>query len=207
MIPKEKINKYYEEYIDEVSSALENEDESNFHLGRKIKTIREEKNLTLESISEKTGFDVKMLKDIEDEKIHPPLATIIKLSKALDTMVSNLIADKGSKKYEVVRVADHKDQPRKASEFYKYIPLASEVENRHMESFLVKLYPADKEEIAVHDGEEFIYVLDGEVKVTIEGKDEILNIGDTVYYHSSVPHFISTNTDKPAIILAVIYNN
>ncbi len=206
MIPKEKVNKYYEDYIDEVSSALESSEEENFHLGKKIKTIREQQNLTLEDISKKTGFDLTMLTDIENEKLHPPLATIIKLSKALNTMVSNLISEQGSKKYEVVRVADHKNQPRKASEFYKYIPLASEVEDRHMETFLVKLYPTDEKEMTMHDGEEFIYVLDGEVRVTIEGKDEILNIGDTIYYHSSVPHFISTNNNDPAIILAVIYN-
>ena len=75
----------------------------------------------------------------------------------------------------------------------------------HMEAFIVKLLPGSKEEKSVHEGEEFIYVLDGEVKVVIGDNVEILNMGDTIYYLSSTPHFITTNTDKPALILAVIY--
>ncbi len=206
MIPKEKINKYYEDYIEEISSYLEKDESKSFHLGAKIKKIREEKNLTLEDIAQKIGFDLNVLKDIEEEKIHPPLATIIKISKALDTMVSNLISDEADKKYSVVRAREHPAIPREASKFYKYMPLAHEVANRHMETFIVKLYPTNEKEFTVHDGEEFIYVLDGEVKITIENEDIILNIGDTIYYHSTVPHFITTNSDKPALILAVIYN-
>jgi transcriptional regulator with XRE-family HTH domain len=207
MIPKEKINKYYEDYIEEISSFLEKDKTESFHLGAKIRKIREEKKLSLEDIAQKTGFDLSVLKDIEEEKIHPPLATIIKLSKALDTMVSNLISDDAEKRYCVVKAKDHTLNPRQASKFYKYMPLAHEVANRHMETFIVKLYPTEEEEFAVHEGEEFIYVLDGEVKITIDNKDIILDIGDTIYYHSTVPHFITTNTDEPALILAVIYNS
>ncbi len=206
MIPKEKVNKYYEDYIEEISSFLEKDETESFHLGAKIKKIREEKNLSIDDIAKKTGFDKEVLKNIEEEKIHPPLATIIKLSKALDTMVSHLISDDAAKNYSVVRAKEHPATPREASKFYKYMPLAHEVANRHMETFIVKLYPTKEKEFTVHEGEEFIYVLDGEVKVTIENKDIILNIGDTIYYHSTVPHFITTNTNEPALILAVIYN-
>lgn len=206
MIPKEKVNEYYESYINEISSFLEKDKTESFHLGEKIKKIRDEKKLSLEDISKKTGFDLNILKDIEEEKIHPPLATIIKLSKALDTMVSNLISDEAEKNYTVVRAKEHTATPREASKFYKYMPLAHEVRNRHMETFIVKLYPTKDKELTVHEGEEFIYVLDGEVVITIDNKDIVLNIGDTIYYHSTVPHFITTNTDKPALILAVIYN-
>jgi transcriptional regulator with XRE-family HTH domain len=205
MIPKEKINQYYEEYIDDISSLMEEEDEASFKLGEKIKNLRKNKNLTIEDISQKTGFDKSLLQDIEDEKVHPPLAVIIKLSKALDTIMSSLLSE-GGKKYSVMRAKDHKVHPRKANELYKYFSLSEEVEERHLDSFIVKLYPNDNQELTVHDGEEFIYVLDGEVKVLIDNNTEIISIGESIHYHSTLPHFITSNTNEPALILAVIYN-
>ncbi len=205
MIPKEKINKYYEDYIDDISSLIEKEDVSSFKLGEKIKNLRKTKGLTIDDISRKTGFDKSLLQDIEDEKVHPSLAVIIKLSKALDTIMSSLLSE-GGKKYSVMRAQDHKVHPRKASELYKYFSLSEEVEDRHLDAFIVKLYPNKNVELAVHDGEEFIYVLDGEVKINIEDEEEVISIGESIHYHSTIPHFITSNTDEPALILAVIYN-
>ena len=209
MITPDKINKYYEEYIEEITSKFDSTEstKSAQSIGEKIKNIRESKGLTLEEVANRTGFNKEFLKDIEDGKVSPPLGTIVKLSKALDTMMANLLDEKGEDYYSVMRVKDQKVVPRATStkHHYKYIPLSTGLKQKHMETFLVKLYPDSEEEMSVHDGEEFIYVLDGEVKVKIGDKTEILKMGDTIYYLSSVPHFITTNTDKPALILAVIY--
>ncbi len=209
MIPEEKINKYYEEYIEEISSKLDSVETPKpaMLIGEKIKDIREKKGLSIEDVAKKTGFSKEFLKDIEDGKVSPPLGIIVKLSKALDTMMSTIFDEKGEKNYCVMRVKDQKVEPRVSStgHHYKYIPLATGLKEKHMETFLVKLYPDSKEELSVHEGEEFIYVLDGEVKVIIGNDVEILTMGDTIYYLSSTPHFITTNTDKPALILAVLY--
>ena len=59
---------------------------------------------------------------------------------------------------------------------------------------------------SVHDGEELIYVIDGEVKIVVEDKVEILSLGDALYLKSTSPHVVITNNDKPALILAVMYS-
>jgi transcriptional regulator with XRE-family HTH domain len=177
MIPREKVNEYYEDYINEISSMFEEDKSSNLKLGEKIKRIRDEKGLTLADIAKKTGFDEELLKNIEDEKFHPPLSVIIKLSKALDVMTSSLFSE-GKKKYSIIKLQNHKLISRKAKKYYKYFTLSEEVEERHMDSFIVKLYPHNETELTTHEGEEFIYVLDGEVKLVIEDKVEILKIGD-----------------------------
>ncbi len=209
MIPVEKVNKYYEEYIEEISSKLDSVEvqQPGLLIGEKIKKIRETKGLTIEDVAKKTGFSKEFLENIENGKVSPPLGIIVKLSKALDTMVANLFSEPGEKNYCVMRVKEQKVVPRKSSTGYNYsyIPLASGLKEMNMEPFIVKLLPNSKEEKSVHEGEEFIYVLDGEVKVVIGDNVEILHMGDTIYYLSSVPHFITTNTDKPALILAVIY--
>ena len=209
MIPVEKVNKYYEEYIEEISSKLDSVEvkEPGLLIGEKIKKIRESKGLSIDEVAKRTGFSKEFLIDIENGKVSPPLGIIVKLSKALDTMVANLFGEPGEKNYCVMKVKDQKVVPRTSSTGYnyKYIPLATGLKEMHMEAFIVKLLPESKEEKSVHDGEEFIYVLDGEVKVVIGDDVEILNMGDTIYYLSSIPHYITTNTDKPALILAVIY--
>ena len=84
--------------------------------------------------------------------------------------------------------------------------LASDVKGRHMESFIVKLEPeTPDQELSVHDGEEFMFVIDGEMKARLGGKVEILSTGDTIYYLSNIPHLVTSNRNEPTYILAVIY--
>jgi quercetin dioxygenase-like cupin family protein len=82
--------------------------------------------------------------------------------------------------------------------------LAPEVKGRHMEALFVQLELDPEEEISVHDGEEFIFVLDGTVKMKIGQDGFDLEAGDSVYYLSTTPHHISAKTGK-ATILAVLY--
>ncbi|MBL6993228.1 cupin domain-containing protein, partial [Desulfobacula sp.] len=87
---------------------------------------------------------------------------------------------------------------------YSYMSLAPEVQGRHMEALIVQLEKMDDKEISIHNGEEFIFVLDGVVNLTI-GKDTYdLEPSDSAYYLSTTPHFITAKTNK-ATILAVLY--
>lgn len=82
--------------------------------------------------------------------------------------------------------------------------LAPEVQGRHMEALIVQLEKTEENDVSIHNGEEFIFVLDGTVSLTI-GKDTYdLEPGDSAYYLSTTPHFITAKTDK-ATILAVLY--
>ncbi len=58
---------------------------------------------------------------------------------------------------------------------------------------------------SVHEGEEFIYVLEGEMEVTIGEHREVLYPGDAIYYHSSLPHLVKCHQGKPTRILAVLF--
>jgi len=82
--------------------------------------------------------------------------------------------------------------------------LAPEVQGRHMEALIVQLEKTTEKEISVHNGEEFIFVLDGVVSLTIGKKTYDLEPGDSAYYLSTTSHFITAKTPK-ATILAVLY--
>ncbi len=71
---------------------------------------------------------------------------------------------------------------------------------------MVTLLPTDVQEVSQHDGQEFIFVLEGEMEVNIGEKyRDILRPGDAVYYDSTTPHLVKAHGNRPAKILAVLY--
>jgi len=178
-------------------------------IGRRVRKLREEKGLSLDELSKLTGFEVELLANIEADNIQPQLGTAIRLSKALDSAFSRLVSGVGDKLYSVTRKADQKvvsrSTTRKGSkQVYTYKSLAPEVKGRHMEALIVQLEENPEKKKSVHDGEEFIYVLSGQVVLDI-GEDTFqLEPGDSAYYLSTTPHLIASKSGK-ATILAVLY--
>ena len=75
-----------------------------------------------------------------------------------------------------------------------------------MEPFLVTLEPSDiQEERSSHDGQEFIYVLEGAMEVRLGNEVHILEPGDAIYYDSTVPHLVKCHGEDKTQILAVLY--
>ena len=178
-------------------------------IGIRIKSVREEKGLSLDQLSKLTGFDVELLSNIESSKVQPQLGTIIKLSKALDSAFGRIVSGVGDKLYSVTRKNEQKTVSRSTSrkgrkQLYTYKSPAPEVKGRHMEALIVQLEENPEDEMSVHEGEEFIYVLDGTVLLNIGGDKFELEPGDSAYYLSTTPHLIASKSGK-ATILAVLY--
>jgi quercetin dioxygenase-like cupin family protein len=73
-----------------------------------------------------------------------------------------------------------------------------------MEALIVRLEENPEDDMSVHDGEEFIYVLEGLVSLKIGADSFELEPGDSVYYLSTTPHLIASKKGK-STILAVLY--
>jgi len=178
-------------------------------IGARIAKLRSEKGLSLEELSNMTGFEVNLLSDIEQQKVQPQLGTVIKLSKALDSAFGRLVSGTGDRLYSVTRRRERKVVSRStassgAKQLYTYMALAPEVKGRHMEALIVQLEENPDQEMSVHDGEEFIFVLDGTALLRIGDDTFELEPGDSVYYLSTTPHFITAKQGKTTII-AVLY--
>ena len=178
-------------------------------IGERIRKIRQEKGLSLEELSRLTGFEVDFLASMEKNEAQPQLGTVIKLSKALDSAFGRLISGIGDQLYSITRKDERRTVSRSTSQtgkkhVYVYKSLASDVKGRHMEALLVQLSEVPEKEISIHDGEEFIFVLDGVVLLEIGDDAYELEPGDTAYYLSTTPHHISAKSGK-ATIIAVMY--
>jgi len=201
---------YFEDLTGQISEdACSQPEDGREDIGQRIKAIREAKGISLDELSHMTGFDVELLASIENCDVQPQLGTAIKLSKALDSAFGRLVSGVGEKLYSITRKGERKIVSRSTSQkgkkkAYTYKSLAPEVKGRHMESLIVQLEEAPDAERSVHDGEEFIYVLDGTVWLDI-GEDHFeLEPGDSAYYLSTTPHLIAAAKGQ-ATILAVLY--
>jgi quercetin dioxygenase-like cupin family protein len=141
----------------------------------------------------------------------PPLGTIIKLAKALEMKMGYFISGHEDLPYTIVRKNDRKlvsryDAQRSDKYGYEFTSLAPYKKNRHMEPFIVKLEPTDiEEERSTHDGQEFIYVLEGSMEVRLGEEVHLLQPGDAIYYDSTVPHLVKCHGKETTRILAVLY--
>ena len=198
------------DFIDLIAQEPPKED-IQVNVGERVKAVREGRNLSLQDISQRTDLDVALLEQIESGSVAPPLGVVIKLAKALNLKMGYFISGEEDRAYTIVRKSDRKVVSRydsKKGEYYGYgyESLAPHKKNRHMEPFLVSLDPAEtEEERSTHDGQEFIYVLEGAMEVRLDEEVHILRPGDAIYYDSTVPHLVKCHGDKRTKILAVLY--
>jgi transcriptional regulator with XRE-family HTH domain len=183
--------------------------EGSVTIGDRIRSLRQERGLSLEALSNLTGFDVDLLASIENNEVQPQLGTAMKLSRALDAAFGRLVSGVGDRLYSITRKNERKVVSRSTAQkgqqkLYTYKSLAPEVQGRHMEALIVQLEQNPQEQTSMHEGEEFIFVLDGMVIFRIGDERFELEPGDSVYYLSTTPHLVAAKSGK-ATILAVLY--
>ena len=184
-------------------------------IGTKIKSVRESKGLSLEEIAERSGLSVEQITSIETDQNLPSLGPLIKVARALGVRLGTFLDDSDAIGPVVCRAADREKQSTisfsngaaDARKHMEYHPLAQQKAGRHMEPFIIDINPSDERnfQLSAHEGEEFIYVMQGEIEI-VYGKDTYsLNEGDSIFYDSIVKHHVHGVPGKSAKILAVVY--
>ena len=149
--------------------------------GVDLRTAGEQRGFALEELAEKTSIDKELLALAENGEAALPLGQVVKLSKALSLSLEDVIS-RGTEAFTIVRA----DAGLKTARYgkkkmerhgYEYESLAANKKDRKMEPFVVTLYPAVADEASSHDGQEFIYVLEGRMEAVVGDTREILRTG------------------------------
>ena len=188
---------------------------NNSSVGSKIKAIRESKNLSIEEISESSGLSKEQIISIEEGQNLPSLGPLIKIARALGVRLGTFMDDNDALGPVVCRAADRErassisfsNGATDARKHMEYHPLAQQKAGRHMEPFVIDINPEDTPEfqLSAHEGEEFIYVMQGEVEIVYGKEKYTLMAGDSIYYDSIVKHHLHGALGKSAKILALVY--
>jgi transcriptional regulator with XRE-family HTH domain/Arc/MetJ family transcription regulator len=180
-------------------------------MGMRIKEARESRGFSLFDVYLRTDVKVDLLAQIEEGKVTPPLGTVIKLAKALDLKIGYFISGKEKLAYTIVHRGDREPtsryDPKKEKRYgYEYESLAPHKMDRLMEPFLITLKPSEtEEERSTHDGQEFIFVLQGKMEVRLGEDIHILEPGDSIYYDAALPHLVKCRGGEATKILAVLH--
>jgi transcriptional regulator with XRE-family HTH domain len=183
------------------------------NLGLKIRNLRQRQGLSLPQVAEKAGLSEPLMAQIEGEVVAPPVATLLKISRALNVNIGYFFQDQDADKRAVIVPRNERkkvfrrihEEPSKVG--YYYESLAYPKADKHMEPFHVTFEVKKKEDLIFfnHRGEEFIYVLDGQLEFNYEDETYSLGTGDSLYFDASLPHAFRAVGKKPALAIDVIY--
>ncbi|MCQ2396609.1 MAG: XRE family transcriptional regulator [Lentisphaeria bacterium] len=186
---------------------------TNDHIGGKIKDLREMRNVSLEELSARTGLETALLQRIEAGDVPLSLSPLQKIARGLGCRLGTFLDDSnlsGPVVSEAVESSD--DQSLRFTGGNQngllFHALSVNKADRSMEPFIVEVMPAtaEKYELSSHEGEEFIYVLEGVIEVAYGKKFFQVKKGQSIYYDSIVPHHLHAAGSEAAKILAVIYS-
>ena len=183
-------------------------------VGEKIKSLRETKEISIAEMAERTGLAEEQINRIENNVDIPSLAPLIKIARALGVRLGTFLDDQDEMGAVICRKQEETDSTisfsnnaMDARTHMRYQALAKSKSDRHMEPFIVDIEATNDTDFTLssHEGEEFIYVMDGIIEVCHGKKKHIIKTGDTIYYDSIVPHHVHGYEGQAAKILAVVY--
>ncbi len=181
-------------------------EEFNINIGERIKRLRHLRNLTLQDVANFTGFSKALISQIENNVVTPPISTLAKIAKVLNVkMVYFFEEDLDFKDYYLVKKEDRKIAYREGAKHgYIYEELAHIKNNDIFESFVVTIKPEPREKkLFSHDGYEFMYILEGGIRMYLNNDIVTLDEGDSISFSSKIPHYAETLYDRDAKILSI----
>ena len=182
-------------------------------LGEKIRELRLKRRNTLRQVAEMTGLSIPLLSQVENNGVSPPVATLLRVARALGVGISYFFREEESQERAVVvRKNERKKTFRpihaqQRSSGYTYEALAYTKNAKHMEPFLVEFDPKEKRKVIFlsHRGEEFLFLFRGGLAFHYGQQETHLQPGDSLYFESDVPHGFRALRGRKAQAIVVVF--
>ena len=166
-------------------------------IGTRIRILRRKQGRTVQEIADQGGFSKSLLSKIENNHITPAVATLTKIARALGTTVSALVAEQEEHEIACDRRAEAEERAVQTECGHRMFPFATARPGKAMQPFL---FIARKGEVVEHhhshDGEEFIYVVEGAMKFCVGDVTYLLRKGDGLYFDPHLEHGMTPMTDE-----------
>lgn len=165
-----------------------------YDLGRKLRQLRLRKKIGLVDLGKHTGLSASMLSQLENGKLVPTLPTLARIAMVFDVGLDHFFSDrKKSALFNVVRAGERMRFPERAdapSPAWHFECLAFSSQEKSMQAYLAIFEPRPPQKVVehVHEGAEFLFVLEGEMAIRYADEEVVLHQGDSVYFDGSQPH-------------------
>ena len=172
-------------------------------IGANIRHQREATGLSLTELARQANLTKGALSKIETGKGSPAISTVLRIAEALGTTLADLFAESEcSAPYVLTRSGEGQIITRDGSRFgYSYESLGLDMKHKAMEPFLLTIRPGDPQGVFHHGGQEFIYMLSGQMEITVGEQKLRLRRGDALYFDPSHTHGTRILGKRPARFL------
>ena len=177
----------------------------NADIGSKIKELRTNKKLTLKELSSNTGLSIGFLSQLERGLTTIAIDSLEKIATVLGVDLSYFFTIPKENKSSVLKSYEKEVFQVVKSKFITY-HLSTDMENKLMLPRIFEILPGVEGECLTsyqHDGEEFVYVLEGILTLILDTTKYELYPGDSAHYESKVVHNWGNYTNKIAKILTI----
>ena len=174
-------------------------------IGSRIRELRDVCGYTQEELAKELNIDVELYCSYEESGEDIPISVIYEVANKFGVDFTEIVTGVEAKlrTYHVVRHGQGKPVNRVPG--YRFEDLAYKYRGKIMQPLLVTLEPSDEPaKFISHKGQEFNMVLEGKVALCFDGKEIILDVGDSIYFNSEYPHSQKCVGNKKAQFLTVI---
>lgn len=174
-------------------------------IAERLKGLRESLDLSMEQMAEQCKHPVADIERFETGEQDIPMSFLFDVAQCFHIDTSTLISGDEPRMTAYFLTRYGRGISVERTKVYKYQALASGYKRPKAEPFEVTVEPDDRPlYLNTHKGEEFNYVLEGRLQLHINGKDLVLNPGDSIYFDSSYPHGMKALDNQPVKFLAII---
>ncbi|WP_326910607.1 helix-turn-helix domain-containing protein [Sedimentibacter sp. MB31-C6] len=173
-------------------------------LGEKIRSLRQKYKMSIEQLSEKSGLSKGLISQIERDITGPSVASLWKISKALNVTMNYFFNEYGETNKVVRKEERKKILMNNSSRIYE---LLSPDLKKSIELIWIEIEPNDSncDELICHEGEECGVVIKGSLNILSGENVYSLKEGDSIYLDSTIPHrFLNNGIDKSISIWAMV---
>lgn len=177
-------------------------------IAARIRDLREISGVSIETLAQEFGITKEAYQEYESGEIDIPVSILYKAAAKFGVELSEILTGESPKLHTYSLVRNGKGVSVERRQQYDYRNLAYNFIHKKAEPFLVTVEPGDDSELVSfnsHPGQEFNYVLEGTLKVIIDGHEVILNEGDSLFFDSGYNHGMKAMDNKTAKFLAIIF--
>lgn len=176
-------------------------------IAERLRELREICDFSMEELAEAVGVSKELYAKYESGEKDLPISVLLEVAQRCGVEPGTLLTGEEPKLHEfcVTRAGRGKGIDRRKE--YKYQSLAFNFGSKKVDPFHVTAGPVPAGTPLVlntHEGQEFDYVLRGKLRMQVNGKELLLEEGDSIYFNSGYPHGMQAVGAEEAVFLAIV---
>ena len=174
-------------------------------IGLIIKQHREGLGISMRSLAKKIGLSASFLSQVESGKTYPSLQSLKKIADALHTTIGIILGEKGSITSTTVLREKERKSLKNIGKGVVLQFLSSLDKNNRMEPCIQRLnaHSISGNPPFQHYGQEFVYVLEGDIEITLGNDTHEMKKGECIYFDSDIQHYFKNTCEESAEILII----